>query len=306
MLRYLGYVGSPLGIHAPIDRTVRLANATRARLTSLIAENLDNLATVLRYDAAHGIRFHRMSSQIIPFASHLGVDLPDWPRAFAPRLRAIGDFVRANGMRVSMHPGRFTLLNARDRSVREAAMRELRYHVVLLETMGLGLEHKVVLHVGGVYGDRAGAIARFVQVMSAIDEAWRGRLAVENDERSYGVEDVLLVASAAGIPAVFDWLHYRSHPRDRCTAVEESIARCFGTWTRRDGPPKAHFSGQARGARPGAHSDWADPGEFRSFLAVCPLDVDFDCMLECKRKDLALLRLRDDLRQAGVAAERAA
>ena len=38
---------------------------------------------------------------------------------------------------------------------------------------------------------------------------------------------------------------------------------------------------------------------FADFLAVAPADVEFDCMLEAKAKDLALFRVRDRL---GIAA----
>ena len=59
--------------------------------------------------------------------------------------------------------------------------------------------------------------------------------------------------------------------------------------------PKIHYSSQADGLRPGAHAEYVEPAEFGDFLALAPADVEFDCMLEAKAKDLALFRVRDAL-----------
>ena len=66
-----------------------------------------------------------------------------------------------------MHPGQFTLLNAPDPAIKAAALRELGYHVTFLDSLGLGPEHKIVLHIGGAYGDRPRSFERFIEAVLA-------------------------------------------------------------------------------------------------------------------------------------------
>ena len=49
-----------------------------------------------------------------------------------------------------------------------------------------------------------------------------------------------------------------------------------------------------------AHADLIDPIGFEHFLRETATGLDFDVMLEAKAKDLALLRLREQLRARGV------
>lgn len=73
-------------------------------------------------------------------------------------------------------------------------------------------------------------------------------------------------------------------PRGLRTILEQ----CFATWRKRDRIPAIHFSTQLRGQRLGAHAEYVDPEEFLQFYQEVG-DMDFDCMLEAKAKDLALL-----------------
>jgi UV DNA damage repair endonuclease len=77
------------------------------------------------------------------------------------------------------------------------------------------------------------------------------------------------------------------------------IVMCFATWSARDGFPKVHISSQAAGASLGAHADWVSPDDVLRFIDEAPR-VPFDCMLEAKEKDRALLRLRRELAALGV------
>ena len=70
MLRHLGYVATNYTIGAGAARTCRLANASPDRLRELIASNLADLERVFEFNAENGVHLYRMSSQVIPFASH--------------------------------------------------------------------------------------------------------------------------------------------------------------------------------------------------------------------------------------------
>jgi UV DNA damage endonuclease len=66
-----------------------------------------------------------------------------------------------------------------------------------------------------------------------------------------------------------------------------------------------HYSDQDPQKRVGGHSDWIDANRFAEFLALSP-ERDFDCMLEAKKKDLALLKLRAELASRGIVGKRSA
>jgi UV DNA damage endonuclease len=302
MLRHLGYVVVALSLDesASTAQTCRLANATPRRLRALIASNLDNLERVLAFNAANGIRLYRISSDIVPFASHPANTLRWW-QSFESRLRRIGAVIRRHRMRVSMHPGQFTVLNSVDPDVVIASVRELVWHARFLDALGTDATSKIVVHVGGMADGPEAAIARFVQVARVLAPAVRRRLIVENDERLFTAEHVLTVSRATGLPVVFDWLHHRANPGTARTraAAARVVAACFDTWRAVDGVPKIHLSSQARGARRGRHGDWVRPSDLLSFLAIAP-PRPFDCMIEAKKKELALFRLRRDLAGAGV------
>jgi UV DNA damage endonuclease len=294
VIRRLGYACIALDSGATTNRTCRLANATPGRLRELIAANLDGLAAVLRYNAAHDIRLFRISSVVIPFAGH-PVNRVPWWEEFGAELTAIGTFARAQGMRLSTHPGQFTVLSSPREEVVAAALRDLRYHARLLDALGLGAEHKMVLHGGGAYGDRRAAMGRFVSVYHALPEPVRRRLVLENDDTTYTTGDVLAFHGATGVPLVFDALHEAANPTPGGRDRPALLAACFATWGAPDGPPKTHFSTQDATKRPGAHAERIDPGDFRGFVAdTGPAAVD--CMLEAKAKERALLSLRDALR----------
>lgn len=157
-----------------------------------------------------------------------------------------------------------------------------------------------MLHIGGVYEDRIASTARFIERALGLSAAVRERLILENDERGYTASEVAGIAERAGVPAVFDWLHHQINP-GLPEPVEEILARLLATWRERDGPPKLHYSGKAEVGRAGAHSEWIDPADFVAFAGVVSRASalagkhQVDCMLEAKGKDLALLRLREDL-----------
>ena len=211
MLRRLGYVATALSIDAPTNRTCRLRNAEPRRLRSLIAGNLDNLRRVLRYNVTRDIRLYRISSDIVPFASH-PVNRLAWWEEFAGPLAGLGAYVREHDLRVSMHPGQFTVLNSLDRAVAQAAADEVRWHARFLDALGADTSAKIVVHIGGKPDGRAPAMARFVAAVGQLPETCRRRLIVENDERLFTAEDALEVSRATGLPVVFDWLHHRANP----------------------------------------------------------------------------------------------
>jgi UV DNA damage endonuclease len=270
-------------------RTVRLANATPERLREVLAANLAALEEILRWNERHGIEVFRLTSNLVPFASHPVNELRWWEE-FAPELDRLGTLAREAGARLSTHPGQYTVLSSARRPVAGAAIAELEYHARLLAALGLDASHKIVLHVGSGAADRAAACERFATAFGRLSRGVRERLAVENDER-WPLAEVLPLAGRLGIPLVFDLFHHRLAPSLERLDVRELVLRAGATWGVADGRQEVHFSTQEPGKRPGAHAQTVDLDALAAFLGEAG-DLPLDCVLEVKDKEQSVLRAR--------------
>jgi UV DNA damage endonuclease len=297
MLGRLGFVASVLSEDISTSSTCRLKNATRPRLRELTRHNLEALGRVAAFLERRDVLLYRISSNVIPFASH-PVNPLEWWDEFGAELASLGRLFRSLGVRVSTHPGQYTVLNSPQPAIVRAAIAELEYHARLLDALGTDASAKIVVHIGGLYGspERA-AMDRFCAVAMDLSAAVRRRLVVENDDRLFDAEEALSVAQRVGIPMVFDWLHHKANP---CRApLEDVLPSIFATWKAGDGRPKVHLSSQASGGPPGAHARFVRVSDATAFFDVLS-EQPFDCMLEAKEKDRALLRLRTALAKRDI------
>ena len=197
-----------------------------------------------------------------------------------------------------MHPDQFILINALKDEVLERSVRELEYHCILLDEMGLDSTAKIQIHLGGVYGDKSKAMDRFVQRYKTLSEAIKRRLVIENDDRLYSFEDCLSVHEKTGIPVVFDTLHHQCLNNGESLRLGLDLAA--KTWKEKDGVPMVDYSSQLQGHRPGTHAQKIDLSNFRQFLREVK-GLDLDIMLEIKDKEksaLKALKLIGDLNSA--------
>jgi len=269
-----------------------LRNVTSDRLEALSRANLEGLSEVLRWNASQKIEFFRISSGVIPLASHPKAQWP-WKKVLKHELAEIGRFVKSRNMRISMHPGQYVVLNSPRRPVVRAAKAELDYHAGFLDQLNLDSKHKIALHLGGLYGDRDNSMRRFSAEFRTLPRNVQSRLVLENDERSYGAEDVLSLSESLGAPMVLDYLHQTAFSGN--LPNKSLLAKACESWSASDGRPEFHYSTQKPNSRSGSHADMIDVQDFLRFLQVLPFR-NVDVMLEAKAKDLALLSLRSRLR----------
>jgi len=292
----LGYPCMRISNNVQTVRTCQLKNAEPDYLRELIDHNLRRLRDVLEYNRDQSIDFFRIHSDTIPFASHPDVDF-DWLSYAGDQLKSIGEFIRSSDVRITMHPGHYTVLNSPKDHVRENTRRNLKYHAQFLDGLGLGTDAKIILHVGGVYGNRQIASDRFVEQAQALDESIQNRLVVENDEDSYNVKHVLNIAEKTDLPVVFDWLHHQLYAPDTARTVRECLEEVFNTWNEPDGQPIVHFS-SSRTEGNGHHADRIEVSDFIRFATETVELPSFDVMLECKDKEKALLNVRSEFGRA--------
>jgi UV DNA damage endonuclease len=268
-------------------RTTRLANLTSSRVCELLGSNLAALEAILRWNEEHGIQVFRLTSNLVPLASHPANDVAWWD-VFRRRFRELGALIDRSATRLSTHPGQYTVLSSTTPAVVDASLAELEYHERLLSALGLDERHKIVLHVGGGTADRRAALARFAAAFARLSPRAARRLVLENDER-WPLEDVLSLAERLEVPVVFDVFHHELAPSYPRTSVRELVLRVADTWTPRDGRQEVHFSTQALGKRPGAHADTLDVAAFARFANEVA-DLPLDCVVEVKDKERSALR----------------
>ena len=287
----IGYACLNIGTPNTNIRSVMQRNATPEKLTEVTEHNLAALERMIDYNHKNDIKLFRISSDLIPFGSS-PVNTLAWPEIHKEAFDRIGSKIRKSGMRVSLHPGQYTVLNSPTEDVVERAITDLVYHDKILIALGTDQTNKIVLHVGGIYGDKKEALERFEQNFRRLPEAVRNRLIIENDDRLYNIEDVLTLAHRLHVPAVYDNLHHAINPPPSGGTDPYWIAEGKKTWKAADGNQKIHYSQQALDKRPGAHTDTINLETFLTFHEQLE-DKQIDIMLEVKDKNLSAIKCQN-------------
>lgn len=294
----IGYACLTVGVPQTKISTTIQKNATEERLKELISYNLGSLENMIDFNIENNIFLYRISSGLIPFGSS-PVNQLDWSSLYKEDFQRIGKKIHAHKMRVSFHPGQYTVLNSPTPDVVERAIEDLDYHVKVLEALGMDSSHKVILHIGGVYGDKESAIQRFIATYEILEQRIKDRLIIENDDRLYTIEDVLRISHHCSIPVVYDNLHHAINPPSWERTDAYWIKQAASTWKEKDGRQKIHYSQQALDKRAGAHTATIHLAPFLDFYQQVS-GSEIDIMLEVKDKNLSavkcILATEDDIK----------
>jgi UV DNA damage endonuclease len=291
---------------------LRARDGRRAEHAPHLSVSLLHVRDVLLYLAERRIACYRLADDLAPY-----IDWPNMP-AFTGQIAACADLLaetgalaRAHGIRLTMHLGLHVALAAPDDRLAARAAAAIIARAELLDALGAGPAGTLTLHIGGAHGDAAAALHRFAARFERLPEAARARVAVEPDEACFSLAELLRLHQLIGVPIVFDALHHQLNNPQRIPA-RAALALALATWPR-GVRPKVHYStqrteghllparaGQARrvlAPRHGQHADFINVFEFSSFVEGARGLPPFDTILEAKAADLALLRLREDLRR---------
>lgn len=278
------------------SRSVKLKTINEKGIDTLkdkIIQNLKDVVKLIEWNEQNGIRVLRLSSSLFPHKSNRLV--VDYGYDFAiPYLKEIGKVYKKYNHRLTFHPGQYNVIGTDDPIKLENTVNELNYHSSVLDLIGVNNDGVMVIHGGGVYGDKPKTIERWCRNYNSLSETIRSRLVLENCERSYSIEDCLYISSRVGIPVVLDTHHdecYRNiHPNHGLKDIEYYISDILETWVKKGIKPKFHISEQGNG-RCGHHSDYVET--IPHYLLEIPdkYNIDIDIMIEAKCKEQAILRL---------------
>jgi len=287
----IGYPCINRTIGCTANSTFRLKSYSETRLKQTVKNNLDCLRRILQFNLEHRLYFFRLSSDLVPFASH-PINEFNWQKHFQKEFEEIGEFITKNRMRISMHPDQFTLINSIKEDIFERSKKELKYHAEILDLLQLGTSAKIQIHVGGAYGDKEKSAERFVTRFGKLDYSILRRLVIENDDKSYDLNDCLKINTQVQIPILFDVFHHRLNNSGK-QKTEESFKLAARTWDeKRDGIPMVDYSSQEPNGSPRQHSETININDFCLFLKQTK-PFDFDVMLEIKDKEKSAIKAID-------------
>ncbi len=256
--------------------------------SSLALANFTDLEKVIDWSIQNHILFFRMSSDMIPWMSEYEItDLPDYEEIRRVCTRC-GEKAAKGGLRLTFHPGPFNVLATNTETVLTKTIKELRQHAEVMDLLNLPETPfaKINIHVGGAFGDKISALARFAESYIRLPGNTRRRLTVENDDKAnmFNVQDLLWLHEQTKIPVVFDYFHH-----EFCTggwSEQEAFYAAIATWP--EGiTPVVHMSSSRKkyedpSSPPTAHADYI-------YNEVNDYGCNVDIMFEAKAKEAAVL-----------------
>lgn len=175
----------------------------RELLHTLYADNIVRLHGALDFCHLHQIRLYRFPTNLFPFAdTPLGAAVLT---TFADELQKAGTRAIAQEIRLVVHPEQFIVLSSESPQVVANSKMILESQAWLMDLLGQPRSPWALLEIHGGKRGRSDALAA---VIGELPDAVRCRLGLENDEYSYGAEEILGVCKATGLPMIFDAHHH--------------------------------------------------------------------------------------------------
>ncbi len=258
------------------------------KLYKIIKSNLNALEQILKYNIKNNIHFYRLSSKLIPLATHDLVNF-DYITNFLDDYKSLAKLIKKNNIRVDFHPDQFCVINSVNKQVFENTVKILDYHYKILDN--LEIKNKVLItHVGSSTFGKDNSITRFINNYRKLPDYIKKTIVIENDDKVFNILDCLYINSIIDTPVVLDYHHHicNSNNIDLYSVIED----VFKTW--KNTVPKIHFSSPKNKTKKDyrSHHDYIDSDTFIKFIErIKHLDYDIDIMIEAKKKDEAMFRL---------------
>ena len=186
------------------------------------------------------LRMVRLSSDILPVYTHESFSdywrQPDVISYAETHFKRVGDIARDRGVRLSMHPGQFTVLASVNPGIVERSIEEFEYHADMVRWMGYGKsfqDFKINVHISGKLGpDGIRAAYKRLSVEA------RNCITIENEENSWGLDDCLSIADV--VPIVLDIHHHWIREGEYILPNDPRVSKVIDSW--RGVRPTLHYS----------------------------------------------------------------
>ncbi len=294
------------------------------RLWDIMVHNIQSFERLIKYVGGlpNELRMVRLGSSILPaYTEHMWSyywQLPDVRRYLETHLSRVGIQARDLDVRISMHPGQFTVLASDRDDVVERSIEEFEYHTDVLRYMGYGStfqDAKCNVHISGRQGP-----AGIKRVLPRLSPESRNCITIENDEMSWGIDASLELWQDCAL--VCDIHHHWVKTGEYISPTDDRLARIKDSW--RGVRPVIHYSVSREdylvdhctqtkpdyaqllesGYKKGklrAHSDMYWNTAVNEWAAS--FNTDCDIMCESKHKQLASIGFYNQMYQQNVCEE---
>jgi len=216
------------------------------KISGLLANNMDTLERLVQHvgELPEGRRLLRLTSDLLPCYTHeVATDVylePSIRELIETGFHTVGHLARSKGIRLTFHPGQYTVLNSVNEGTRVRAMAEFEYHIEMMRMMGFtGGWHPHGAAVNVHVGSRDGGTRNFIKTVKGLSDDARNLITVENDEISFGLSSLENVAEY--VPVVFDIHHEWVHGQGSyVTPDDPRIEFVIDSW--RGVQPLGHYS----------------------------------------------------------------
>ena len=200
--------------------------------TRLLVERVGNLD--------ENLRMVRLSSDILPVFTE-----PTWSRFWRDSavrsycekgFGQVGAMARERGVRLSMHPGQFTVLASVSEGIVERSIEEFEYHATMASWMGYGKtfqDFKINVHISGKQGPEG-----IRRAYTRLSPEARNCITIENEENAWGLDDCLTISDV--VPIVLDVHHHWCREGEYINPNSDRVKRVLDSW--RGVRPAMHYS----------------------------------------------------------------
>jgi UV DNA damage endonuclease len=291
------------------------------KLWDLMQQNIESTRKLVERVGGldDNLRMVRIGSDILPVYTQSDWSYfwqrPDVKRYAERYFREVGDLAKKNNVRLSFHPGQFTVLASDNPDIVDRSIDEFEYHADMARWMGYGekfQDFKINVHIAGRQGPQG-----IKNVMSRLSPEARNCITIENDEISWGIEDSLELVDTCAL--VLDIHHHWIHTGEYINENDDRVKRIIDSW--RGVRPVIHYSvsredvlighpGHERPALGTLMESGHKKGKLRAHSnfywnksvnewALSFLD-HFDIMAEAKGKNLASFALHKEAKELGL------
>ena len=290
----LGYACISKTLDITSSHTITYTNYEKTRnkeekLIEITNKNLNNLEEILKYNIKNNIHFYRMSSKIIPLATHPNIKI-NLLNIFKEKLEHIGNIIKENNLRVDIHLDEYCVLNSTNSNIVSSTINIIKFYKNMLKTMNI--ESYMILHIGSSAFGIEKSITRFINNFKKLDEESKNMIILENDDKVFKIEDVLKICKTLNIPMVLDYHHYKCN---KVEPLEQHIKEIINTWKGKT--PKMHLSSKKNNKEFRSHHDYININDFIELTNILKTqNKNIDIMIEAKQKDMALFKLIRELK----------